>query len=226
MFVLCFVVIGLLWLGPGHGQGINQWLPLMPRFQLICFLLVSRKLDDFWLIYSIFELQGQSPRSKSRRKFHVMAKVNSIDRVYEQAIIQYTCFSFRGYRGIFGWDIANSIFDLENSRSRSRRKPTETDRKVIYISGQSTLPKTKENRSFWCYRVNKVLRPRRHQNLPLRYFPCFRLLLSRGFLLYNTPVFVRCHIWPWKRDFSMITYDNDMICKNRYIKTTRLIYQA
>ena len=32
---------------------------------------------------------------------------------------RYVCFSFRGNRTIFGWDIANSIFDLENSRSRS-----------------------------------------------------------------------------------------------------------
>ena len=32
---------------------------------------------------------------------------------------RYVCFSFRGNRTIFGWDIANSIFELENSRSRS-----------------------------------------------------------------------------------------------------------
>ena len=32
---------------------------------------------------------------------------------------RYVCFSFRGNRTIFGWDIANSIFDLENWRSRS-----------------------------------------------------------------------------------------------------------
>ena len=32
---------------------------------------------------------------------------------------QYVCFSFRGNLTFFGWDIANSIFDLEKSRSRS-----------------------------------------------------------------------------------------------------------
>ena len=32
---------------------------------------------------------------------------------------RYVCFSFRGNRTIFSWDIANSIFDLENARSRS-----------------------------------------------------------------------------------------------------------
>ena len=34
--------------------------------------------------------------------------------------IWYVCFSFRGNRTTFGWDIANFIFDLENSRTRSR----------------------------------------------------------------------------------------------------------
>ena len=38
------------------------------------------------------------------------------------------CVSFRGNRAIFGWVIANSIFDLENSRWRSgpRSNPTVT----------------------------------------------------------------------------------------------------
>ena len=31
----------------------------------------------------------------------------------------YVCFQFRGNRTVFGWDIENSIFDLEKSRSRS-----------------------------------------------------------------------------------------------------------
>ena len=35
------------------------------------------------------------------------------------------CFLFRGNRTTFGWIIANSIFDLEKSRSRSRRKSTK-----------------------------------------------------------------------------------------------------
>ena len=32
---------------------------------------------------------------------------------------RYVCFLFGGNRTIFGRDIVNSIFDLENSRSRS-----------------------------------------------------------------------------------------------------------
>ena len=38
---------------------------------------------------------------------------------------QYVCFSFRGNRTTFGWDIANFIIDLENSKSRSWRKSTK-----------------------------------------------------------------------------------------------------
>ena len=38
--------------------------------------------------------------------------------------VRYVCFSFCCKRTTFGWDIGNSIFDLENSRSRSN--PTVT----------------------------------------------------------------------------------------------------
>ena len=46
-------------------------------------------------------------------------KVKPMGHIWGQEFNQYVCFSFRGNRTIFGWDIANSIFDLENSRSRS-----------------------------------------------------------------------------------------------------------
>ena len=41
---------------------------------------------------------------------------------------RYVCFSFRGNQTTFGWDKGNSIFDLENSRSRSwpRSNPMDT----------------------------------------------------------------------------------------------------
>ena len=48
-----------------------------------------------------------------------MAKVKSDGRIWTLEFKRYVCFSFRGNRTIFGWDIANSIFDLEISRSRS-----------------------------------------------------------------------------------------------------------
>ena len=49
----------------------------------------------------------------------VMAKVKPIGHIWVLEFNRYICFSFLGNRTTFGWDIANSIFDLENSRSRS-----------------------------------------------------------------------------------------------------------
>ena len=52
-------------------------------------------------------------------KVKVMVKVRPIGHIWGLGFNLYVCFSFCGNRTTFGWDIANSIFDLENSRSRS-----------------------------------------------------------------------------------------------------------
>ena len=52
-------------------------------------------------------------------KVKVMVKVKPIGHIWSLEFNRYVCFSFRGNRTNFGWDIGNSIFDLENSRSRS-----------------------------------------------------------------------------------------------------------
>ena len=52
-------------------------------------------------------------------KVKVKAKVQPIGYTWRLEFNRYACFSFRGNRTTFGWDIANSIFDLDNSRSRS-----------------------------------------------------------------------------------------------------------
>ena len=52
-------------------------------------------------------------------KVKVMVKVKPIGHIWGLQFNRYVCFSFRGNQTIFGWDIANSIFDIENSRSRS-----------------------------------------------------------------------------------------------------------
>ena len=52
-------------------------------------------------------------------KVKVMVKFKPIGLIWGLEFNRYVCFSFRGNLAIFGWDIANSIFDLENSRSRS-----------------------------------------------------------------------------------------------------------
>ena len=52
-------------------------------------------------------------------KVKVMVKFKPIGHIWGLEFNRYVCFSFWGNLTIFGWDIANSIFDLENSRSRS-----------------------------------------------------------------------------------------------------------
>ena len=52
-------------------------------------------------------------------KVKVMVKVKPIGHIWGLEFNRYVCYSFRGNRTTFGWDIGNSIFDLENSRSRS-----------------------------------------------------------------------------------------------------------
>ena len=75
---------------------------------LICLLFVSWQSDHFWLRYSKFYIWPW------KFKVKVMAKVKPDGHISALESKRYVCFSFRGNRTIFGWDIANSIFDLEN----------------------------------------------------------------------------------------------------------------
>ena len=52
-------------------------------------------------------------------KVKVMVKFKPIGHIRGQVFNRYACNSFLGNQTTFGWDIGNSIFDLENSRSRS-----------------------------------------------------------------------------------------------------------
>ena len=52
-------------------------------------------------------------------KVKVMVKFKPIGHIWRLEFNRYVRFSFRGNRTTFGWDIGNSIVDLENSRSRS-----------------------------------------------------------------------------------------------------------
>ena len=87
--------------------------------QSICLLFVSWQSDHFWLRYSKFYIWPW------KFKVKVMAKVKPDGHIWSLEFNRYVCFSFCGNRTIFGWDIANSIFDLEKSRSRSRPKSTK-----------------------------------------------------------------------------------------------------
>ena len=99
--------------GQGYGQGQTHWSHLRPGVQSICLLFVSRQSDHFWLRYSKFFIWPW------KFKVKVMAKVKRNCHIWALEFNRYVCFSSRGNQTIFGWDIANSILDLENWRSRS-----------------------------------------------------------------------------------------------------------
>ena len=61
-------------------------------------------------LYVCFSLRGNRT---------IFGKVTPNGRIWGLEFNRYVCFSFRGIQTIFGRDIANSMFDLENSRSRS-----------------------------------------------------------------------------------------------------------
>ena len=82
-------------------------------------MFVSWQSDHFWLRYSKFYI------GPWKFKVKVMAKVTHDGHIWALEFSRYVCFSFRGNRTILGWDIANSIVDLEKSRSRSWRKSTK-----------------------------------------------------------------------------------------------------
>ena len=100
-------------------QMSNPMVTLSPRFQSICLLFVSWQSDHFGLRYSKFYIWPW------KFKVKVIAKVKPNCHIWALESNRYVCFSFHGNRTIFGWDIANSIFDLEKSRSRSQGKSTK-----------------------------------------------------------------------------------------------------
>ena len=115
----------------GHDQG-HEWPPIH--------LVQCQSGLPFWdTAISKFDHENPWSRtyvwSKVKVAFHlgnskvkVMAKVKPDGHIWGLEFNRYVCFWFRGNRTIFGWYIANSIFDLENSRSRSwpRSNPVVT----------------------------------------------------------------------------------------------------
>ena len=93
----------------GHCQGHTWWSHLRPKVQSIYLLFVSWQSDYFGLRYSKLYIWSWKIKVK------VMAKVKHDGHIWGLEFNRYVCFSFRGNRTILGWDIANSMFDLENS---------------------------------------------------------------------------------------------------------------
>ena len=81
--------------------------------QSIYLLFIPWQSAHFGLRYSKFYIWPW------KFKVKVMAKVKPNGHIWALEFNRYICFSLRGNQTIFGWDIANSIFDLENSRSNS-----------------------------------------------------------------------------------------------------------
>ena len=81
-------------------------------FYMFAFIFVV--IGPFWLRYSKFQIWPWKFIVK------VVAKVKSYGHIWGWEFNRYVCYLFRGNRTIIGWDIANSIFDPENSRSRLR----------------------------------------------------------------------------------------------------------
>ena len=96
-----------------HGQGQTLCQMWGQEFKSICLLFVSWQSDHFWLRYSKFHIWPW------KFKVKVKAKVKSDGYIWVLEFNRCVRFSLCGNRTIFGRDIANSIFDIENSRSRS-----------------------------------------------------------------------------------------------------------
>ena len=99
--------------GQGHSQGQIWWSHVRPRVQSMCLLFVSLQSDHFWQRCSQFHIWPW------KFKVKIMAKVKPHGHIWGLEINWYLYSLFYGNRAIFGWDIANLIFDLENSRLRS-----------------------------------------------------------------------------------------------------------
>ena len=112
----------------GHGQGQTHWSYLRPRVQInmfaFRFMAIGPVLVQIYKnSYFTLKIQGQGHSQGQIWWSHLRPRVQSMCLLFV-----YVCFSSRGNRTIFDWDIANSTFDLENSRSRSwpRSKPMVT----------------------------------------------------------------------------------------------------
>ena len=121
--------IHLTWSQNGHGHG-HEWPTATPFVQ--CQSALPFRDTD------ISKFDHENPWSRSRvwskvkvtfelQNSKVKVMVKPIGQIWGLEFNSYVCFSFRGNRTTFGWDIRNSIFDLEKkSRSWPRSNPMVT----------------------------------------------------------------------------------------------------
>ena len=167
-------------------------------FKSICLLFVSWQSDQFWWRYSKFHIWPW------KFKVKVMAKVNSDGHIWGLEFIRCVCFTFRGNGTILGWDIANSIFDLENSRSRSwpRSNPMLTFEILShYLVDPYTWPWSPNGQDHiwpWKFKYQGHGQGQTHW-LHLR--PSVQINMFAFHFMAIAPFWLRYsqfHIWPWK----------------------------
>ena len=173
--------------GQGHGQGQTRWSHSSPRVQLICLLSVSWQSDHFWLRYSKFYIWPW------KFKVKVMAKVKPDGHIWALEFNWYVCFLFHGNRNVFGRDIANSIFDLEKSRSRSQRKLTKIYSGNLQVRANNHAKNERNSKSCskiiaWTRICGRWGRTNRYKNIKLPLVFWGGLII--GHLSYATSNFV------------------------------------
>ena len=106
-------------------------------------LTFSWQSNHFWQRYSKFHIWPW------KFKVKVMPKVKPNGHIWGLENNRYVCFLFRAKCTIFGWDIANSIFDLENSRSRSWPSQTQWSHMRSRVQSMCLLYVSWQSDQFW-----------------------------------------------------------------------------
>ena len=71
-----------------------------------------------------------------------MAKVKSDGHIRALELNWYVCFSFRGNQTIFGWDIANSVFDPKMKEIQKVVQKLSCEQESAAAAGVRTSTKT------------------------------------------------------------------------------------
>ena len=121
-----------IWSHPGHYLVDPHNWPWSWSWMTYPHPLCSMSISPHILRYSYFKIWPWKSLVKAMRvvkgqghiwpwkfKVKVMAKVKPDGHIWGLNFNRYVCFSFQGNLTIFDWDLANSIIDLEKSRSRS-----------------------------------------------------------------------------------------------------------
>ena len=111
------------------GRSIHLTLVTKWSWMTYCHPLCAMSISLPILRYSFFKIwswksmvkvmcvvKGQGNVWPWKCKVKVMAKVKPDGHIWALEFNRYVCFLFQGNRVIFGWDLANSIFDLEKSK--------------------------------------------------------------------------------------------------------------